>query len=219
VVFQNYLVDEAARHFGEHIEIKDFKGPIHTNYPVLLLAEPGPILRLTLIHDRQRIARAAVERWGHDLMLLMKSMPGSLERSISELRSELSEPPPQEIRSRKRIYAASQNVVPPQTDLEASIGLVWQKMFGLELVSVEDNLFDLGGHSLLLVTMHSRLRMALKRDFPLVTLFTHPTIRSLARYFAQGEDSASQSNEQWKNRAQQQKAAMAHMRSKWGKKV
>ncbi|MBX3305833.1 MAG: amino acid adenylation domain-containing protein [Nitrospira sp.] len=219
VVFQNYLVDDAARRFGGHIEIEDFKGPIHTNYPVLLLAEPGPTLRLTLIYDRQRIAMAAVERWGHDLAILMKSMPGSLDRSLSELRDKLSEPPPRGVWCRKRIHAASQNVVPPQTDLETSISVVWQKMFGLEQVSVEDNLFDLGGHSLLLVTMHSRLRMALKRDFPLVTLFTHPTIRSLARYLEQGEHSASQSSEPWKNRAQQQKAAMAHMRSKWRKKA
>ena len=219
VVFQNYLVDEAARRFGDDIEVEDFKGPIHTNYPVLLLAEPGPTLRLTLIRDRQRIAKAAVERWGSDLALLMMSMPQSLDRSIGELRDKLSEPSPRGVRSPKPMFSTSQQVVPPQTDLESSIALVWQKIFGLDRVSVEDNLFDLGGHSLLLITMHSRLRMALKRDFPLVTLFTHPTIRSLAGYFEEGGDAAHQSGVQWRHRAQQKNAAMKHMRSKWGKKV
>jgi aryl carrier-like protein len=95
--------------------------------------------------------------------------------------------------------------------------MVWQKMFGLERVSVEDNLVDLGGHSLLLVQMHGRLRTVLKRDFPFITLFMHPTIRSLARY-VEGEDSTHKNGEQWRNRAQQQKAAIANMRSKWGKK-
>lgn len=219
VVFQNYLIDDAARRFGGRIDIEDFQGPIHTNYPVLLLAEPEPTLRLTLIYDRQRIARAAVERWGRDLVLLMKSLPEAVDQSLSHLRDKLSEPPAGGIRTRKRILAVSQSMVPPQTDLETSIALVWQKMFGLEQVSVEDNLFDLGGHSLLLVTMHNRLRMALKRDFPLVIFFTHPTIRSLARYFGQGEDSAKQSNEQRKNRAQQQRSAMMQMRNKLGKKA
>ena len=219
VVFQNYLVDEAARRFGADIEVEDFKGPIHTNYPVLLLAEPGPTLRLTLIRDRQRIAKAAVERWGSDLALIMMNMPQSLDRSIGELRDKLSEPSPRGVRSHKPMFSTSQQVVPPQTDLESSIALVWQKIFGLDRVSVEDNLFDLGGHSLLLITMHSRLRMALKRDFPLVTLFTHPTIRSLAGYFEEGGDAAHQSGVQWRHRAQQKKAAMKYMRSKWGKKV
>jgi amino acid adenylation domain-containing protein/non-ribosomal peptide synthase protein (TIGR01720 family) len=219
VVFQNYLVDEAARRFGRDVEIEDFRGPIHTNYPVLLLAEPGTTLKLALFYDCQCIARPAVERWGHDLAFLMEAIPGSLDRAISELRDKLSEPPRGGMRSRTRIHAASQNVVPPQTDLEISIALVWQKIFGLEQVSVEDNLFDLGGHSLLLATMHNRLRMALRRDFPLVTLFTHPTIRSLARHFGQGDDAVSVGGEQWRNRVQQQKAAMMHMRSKWGKKV
>ena len=41
VVFQNYLVDESARRFGGRINIEDFAGPIHTNYPITLLAEPG----------------------------------------------------------------------------------------------------------------------------------------------------------------------------------
>lgn len=219
VVFQNYLVDEAARRFGGHIEIEDFKGPIHTNYPVLLLAEPGSALRLVLIYDRQRIVRSAIERWGRDLDLLLKRMPASMSHTVSELRDVLSPPATGGGRSRKRILVESQNFVPAQSELEASIASVWQKMFGLDRVSVEDNLFDLGGHSLLLVHMHSRLRTVLKRDFPLVTLFMYPTIRSLARYFGQGEDLRGKGSEQWRNRAQQQKAAMARMRNKWGNRT
>jgi len=41
LVFQNYLVDESARRLGGRIEIADFVGPIHTNYPVTLLGRAG----------------------------------------------------------------------------------------------------------------------------------------------------------------------------------
>src|SRR6202030_4382510 len=54
IVFQNYLVDDSARRLGEKVQIDDFVAPIHTNYPVLLVAEPGERLRLTLIYDRKR---------------------------------------------------------------------------------------------------------------------------------------------------------------------
>jgi non-ribosomal peptide synthase protein (TIGR01720 family) len=217
VVFQNYQVDEAARRFGGHIDITEFTGPIHSNYPVLLLAEPGTALKLVLIYDRQRVAQATVERWGRDLALIMEQMPAFCDRSIVELQALLS-PPVVGTRPRQRMRAESQNYVPPQTEIEKTIAVVWQRMFGLEQVSVEENLFDLGGHSLLLLQMHGRLRAALKEEFPIVTLFVHPTIRSLARHLGQATSSAPENGEQWRNRAQQQKEALTQLRNKLGKK-
>ena len=82
IVFQNYLVDESARRFGGRIEITDFVGPVHTNYPVMLLAEPGAALRLKLIYDRQSIARTTVERWGRDLAMLFELIPVFLEKPL-----------------------------------------------------------------------------------------------------------------------------------------
>jgi acyl carrier protein len=185
---------------------------------VLLLAEPGPALRLVLIYDRQHVARAAAERWGRDLSLLMERMPVVLDRPLGDLQEMLSVPPAVGMRSRKRIHAESQNYVPPQTETEKTIAVVWQRMFGLERVSVEDNLFDLGGHSLMLVQMHGRLRAAMKKEFPLVTLFMCPTIRSLARHFGQSDSSALKNGEQLRTRAQQQKDALTQLRTKLGRK-
>ena len=216
VVFQNYLIDDAARRFGGKIEISDFIGPIHTNYPLLLLVEPGRAIRLVLIYDRQRIGRSTAEGWGHDLSILMESMPDFRDRALGELQENLSPPAESWTRPRKNIRVESQNYVPPQTETEKAIAVVWQKMFGLDRVSVDDNLFDLGGHSLLLVQMHARLRAALKKEFPLVTLFTHPTVRALARYCERGADGASENTAQWRTRAQQQKEALTQLRNKRG---
>jgi len=49
---------------------------------------------------------------------------------------------------------------------------------------VEDNFFDLGGHSLLIVRLHRRMREIVPQDVPLTDLFRFPTIRSLARQLA-----------------------------------
>ncbi|HKV09854.1 MAG TPA: phosphopantetheine-binding protein [Thermoanaerobaculia bacterium] len=78
-------------------------------------------------------------------------------------------------RSRRETYVA------PQSELEERIAAVWREIFGLEQVGVHDNFFDLGGNSLLIVKLHSRLQKALGRDFPLVDLFKHPTVAALAR--------------------------------------
>jgi hypothetical protein len=211
VVFQNYQVDESARRFGAHIQIEDFVGPIHTNYALLLLAEPGPELRLTLIYDPRSLSEATMEIWGRDLRILLERLPDLREKSVAELQALLS-PPIAGVVAKQRFSAQSQNFVPAQTPMEHTIAGVWQSMFGVEKLSVEENFFDLGGRSLLLVQMHGRLRETLKMEFPIVALFEHPTIRSFARYLDRPVSPAAVQAGQWRDRAQRQKQAVNRMR-------
>jgi acyl carrier protein len=96
--------------------------------------------------------------------------------------------------------------------MEIAIAGVWQNMFGLERISIEENFFDLGGHSLLLIQMHARLRDSLKVEFPIVTLLEYPNIRTLAGHLEQPAASISEKGEQWRGRAQRQKQALAQWR-------
>jgi len=212
IVFQNYLVDDSARRLGASIGIEEFAGPIHTNYPVMLLAEPGTQLRLTLIYDRQTIARATVEQWGRDLAVLLERLPASLNNSVADLQATLPPRSAAPARPKRKLFTQSQNFVPPQTEMEQTIASVWQKMFGLEEVGVEDNFSELGGHSMLLVQLHARLKDALKTQFPIVALFEHPTIRSLAQHLGQPARPSANTREQLRDRALRQQEALAKMR-------
>src|SRR5438093_1570570 len=102
--------------------------------------------------------------------------------------------------------------VPPQTEMERKIATVWQNVLGLERVSIDEHFFDLGGHSLLLVRVHGRLRETLRTEFPIVTLFEHPTIRSLALHLSQFDGPAPKASEEWRDRALLQKQALAQLR-------
>jgi acyl carrier protein len=75
----------------------------------------------------------------------------------------------------------------PRTEIERNIAAVWQELLGVERVGLNDNFFDLGGHSLLIVQVHDRLRDVMKINLSLVDLFRHPTINSLAESFGQVE--------------------------------
>jgi aryl carrier-like protein len=58
---------------------------------------------------------------------------------------------------------------------------VWGEVLKVDRVGLDDNFFDLGGHSLLLVRVHERLRQLFPgEDLSVVELFEHPTVRSLA---------------------------------------
>ena len=53
-------------------------------------------------------------------------------------------------------------------------------MLRLSQVGVEDNFFEMGGHSLLTTQVISRIRQALAVEIPVRTLFERPTISALA---------------------------------------
>jgi aspartate racemase len=71
--------------------------------------------------------------------------------------------------------------VAPQTDSERLITALWQEVLGIQNPGIHDNFFDLGGHSLLVVLLHNRLREAFRKNISIVDLFRYPTIAALAK--------------------------------------
>jgi aryl carrier-like protein len=70
----------------------------------------------------------------------------------------------------------------PSNELEARVARLWAEALGVEQVGREDNFFDIGGHSLLVVQVHRKLREVLGRDLSVVDLFKHATVRALAEH-------------------------------------
>jgi len=68
----------------------------------------------------------------------------------------------------------------PGTGVEARIAEIWRALLGVQAVGAEDNFFDLGGHSLLLVRLQARLADELGARVRVVELFQYPTVRALA---------------------------------------
>ncbi|MEL7039184.1 MAG: phosphopantetheine-binding protein [Cyanobacteria bacterium J06592_8] len=90
----------------------------------------------------------------------------------------------------------------PKTEIEKTIAQIWQKALNLENIGINDNFFDLGGHSLLMVRVHSQLRTVFSSDIPLVEMFRYPTIHALADYFSHSRLESS-SNHQLEARTEQ----------------
>ncbi len=85
----------------------------------------------------------------------------------------------------------------PRNEMEHTIADIWQKILKVEKVGIQDNFFDLGGHSLNVLQVYSKLRELFKADLVITDLFKYPTISSISRYLSQEEDDsfANQSNE------------------------
>ncbi len=73
-----------------------------------------------------------------------------------------------------------QAVVAPRTPVETLLCSIWREVLGVEQVSVHDNFFALGGHSLYAVMVMNRISEELGIELPLAVLFEEQTIAHLA---------------------------------------
>ncbi|HEX6716594.1 MAG TPA: non-ribosomal peptide synthetase, partial [Pyrinomonadaceae bacterium] len=80
---------------------------------------------------------------------------------------------------RERPYVA------PRTPIEKELASTWSELLHIEQVGIHDNFFDLGGHSLLLTQLASRISQNFHVDLPLRILFDVPTVEEMTVAIAQ----------------------------------
>lgn len=71
--------------------------------------------------------------------------------------------------------------VPPRSDVEIAMARVWGEVLGVSQVSVRDDFFLMGGHSLMAVQLVDRMESELGIVIPLRLIFDAPTIEELAQ--------------------------------------
>jgi amino acid adenylation domain-containing protein len=75
--------------------------------------------------------------------------------------------------------------IPPRTTAEEIIAEVWSEILGIKHLGVQDNFFEIGGHSLMATRVVSHLRAIFQVDIPLRRLFEKPTIEGLLGVIAE----------------------------------
>ncbi|HEV2399622.1 MAG TPA: condensation domain-containing protein [Candidatus Sulfotelmatobacter sp.] len=66
---------------------------------------------------------------------------------------------------------------------------IWKDVLGLKQISVRENFFDLGGHSLMAAHLTDRIKEVTGRTIPVSTIFRAPTIESLAAFLSDNPSS------------------------------
>jgi acyl carrier protein len=75
----------------------------------------------------------------------------------------------------------------PRTPIEAEVAALWAAALGVAAVGVEDDLFSLGAHSLLAVTVRARLERRFGIALPLRDMFDAPTVAAMAAAIQAGQ--------------------------------
>ncbi len=174
LVFQNYTVHSEAMTVGSEVQVTNFTAPVRTNYPLTLTVKAGDTIKLCAIYQEVRFDSDYIERFLQAYGRLLEQFTTNDHIPV-DIGLPLIEPANNDAAPRRG------TLLSPRNALETQIAAVWQEAFGHDRIGVEDNFFDLGGHSLLLVQVHRLLKSTLKRDLTLVDVFRNPTIASLAQ--------------------------------------
>ncbi|MFE1748578.1 amino acid adenylation domain-containing protein [Coleofasciculus sp. H7-2] len=87
--------------------------------------------------------------------------------------------------------AIDKTYIEPRNLTESTLAKIWSEVLNIERVSIHDNFFDLGGNSLLSITLMEQIHKQFERELPLSTLFLNPTIEGLANTLSPEIDSPS----------------------------
>jgi amino acid adenylation domain-containing protein len=145
--------------------------PGHSRLVAYLVWQEGAARDSTSLGDdlRRRLPEYMVPRVFVDLDRLPVNASGKVDREALPAAAE------------GRGESAAQASGAPSTDLERGVAQVWGEVLGKEIVGRHDNFFDLGGHSLLLVQVHEKLRTRYPDvQLKVVDLFQYPTVHALA---------------------------------------
>jgi amino acid adenylation domain-containing protein len=168
--------------------------------------EPGELAVVLLQHPALRDAAVVTDRDGRgDTMLVAYVVPAA-SIDVVELKAFLRERVPEFMMPAAIVSVASlplnangkldRSALPPphagrsspaeermasRTDTEAAVAAIWADLLQVDDVDATDDFFDLGGHSLLAIRLQGRLEAAFGTRVPIVDLFEHSTVESLAR--------------------------------------
>ena len=101
----------------------------------------------------------------------------------------------------------------PESELERTLTQLWQRILKVPEVGLDQNFFDLGGDSLLLVAVHSNLQKALQTQVPITDLFEFSTIRKLAQHLSRAKSASAVAVDAQEN-GQRQREAFTRFRSR-----
>ncbi len=118
---------------------------------------------------------------------------------------------------REALPSPTQDTPRPQAvsgSLEDRIAATWCRVLGTANLGFDDNFFDVGGTSLLLIAVRTTLQRELNRKIPITHFFEHTTIRALAAVLAdRPEPTSSPASFPAQDNARRQREALGRMRA------
>ncbi len=192
VVLENYPLDRGLTRLGMPFRVENYTMFEMTNFDLTLVITVLDGITMNLIYDERRFQSATIHTILSHIERIFLDMTCFGDRKLSEL-FILSETEKQEIdrliENQRRLQKDSGNepesapgFVAPDNEVETQLAAIWNKVLKVEQVGTRDNFFDLGGNSISLMLVHTKIDKLYPGLLSGVDLFSYPTIAKLAGY-------------------------------------
>jgi amino acid adenylation domain-containing protein len=179
--------DEQVKYHGQRVELGELRAVLNRHEQVsesvvmVKRDERGEEVLVAYYVSRQEVNAGQLREWMRQevaeevvpgMYVHLKRMPLTLNGKVNYE----GLPGIEEARERAR-----QSYVAPGSAAEEEVAKIWGEVLGIGEVGVNDNFFDLGGHSLIGARVMSRVREVFKVEASLQSLFAHPTLGEFAK--------------------------------------
>jgi acyl carrier protein len=79
-----------------------------------------------------------------------------------------------------KVELRKERFVAPVTELEMTVGHIWEELLKVEQAGLHDSFFELGGHSMLATQLMSRVRDTFQVEIPIGNIFKYPTLKEFS---------------------------------------
>lgn len=200
-------IDYQVKVRGFRIELREIEAALEQHQAVreavVLAREDGPSNTSTGFRSDKWLVAYVVSADGQELTVselrnfLQQTLPGYMVPTHFMMLEALPLTPNGKI-DRQVLPAPDQTrpelktpYVSPRSEMERRVAAVWKDVLHIERVGVNDNFFDLGGHSLLVTQVHNRLQEAFGKELTVLDLFRYPSIGALVKYLNQEDEQSS----------------------------
>ncbi|MEM8908412.1 MAG: condensation domain-containing protein, partial [Bacteroidota bacterium] len=184
IVFENYPIDEALNEENA-LDIDIDTAVDDNNYLLTIMVDLGATLNVKFGYYNAVLEdRYAELIKGHFAELLEQIVAGDrktlgalncLSEADRELLVQLHAATPL-----KKEAAVEKTFVAPRNETEEKLAAIWAKLLDKTAISIHDDFFEIGGHSLLAMRVKTAIRVAFGLDIGVKALFDHKTIAELA---------------------------------------
>jgi len=132
---------------------------------------------LDLVEVKQQLARQLPDYMIPHYIVVIDEIPLTSSGKVDPRRLPLLD---------SGVVRPDQPFTAPQSKNEKIVAKVWKELLEVDNIGLDDNFFDLGGTSLDIFNVSTRLNRIFNKQIPVVALFQHSTARSLGRYLQEG---------------------------------
>lgn len=197
-------IDHQIKIRGYRIELGEIESLL-SNYSAV--SEAVVILREDVLNDKRLVAYVvSALNTSIDVLALKKILANDLpEFMVPSVFVELKALPltpngkidrnALPVPENKKQTTSRASFVKAENALQESIVVCWQEVLNLEKIGLDDNFFDIGGHSLLVVEVLSKLRENIEQPVKMIDMFRFPTIRQFSNYLSDDSTSTTKLSE------------------------